>query len=205
MDGFDERPEGSHQKVVCLVGRNKKVLELGCGKGYVSERLKQNGCRVTGIEISGDNAKQARRHCEKVIVGNVETMKMPFRQNTFDAILSGDVLEHLHEPKAALEKVMPFLKDDGVIIVSLPNIANWKIRLKLLLGKFDYADWGIMDRTHLRFFTRKTARKLLEDAGYTIMYEDYVPSFPFPVFKKLLSRSNPNAFAYQFIFAARKS
>ena len=71
MNGFDERKDGSHQKVVNLVGKNKVVLELGCGKGYVSERLKQNGCKVTGIDISKENVSRAKKFCDKVIVGNV--------------------------------------------------------------------------------------------------------------------------------------
>ena len=96
------------------------------------------------------------------------------------------------------------LAENGFIVVSIPNIANWKVRLKLLLGKFDYREEGIMDKTHLRFFTKKTAVRLIEKAGYKIEKEEFVPSFPFPFFKKPLSRINPNAFAFQFIFSATK-
>lgn len=205
MNGFDERKEGSHQKAVNLAGKNKVVLELGCGKGFVSERLKKNGCMITGIDIAPKDIARARKFCDRVLVGNIETMKLPFKQRTFDVVMFGDVLEHLYEPRATLEKVIPFLKDNGTIVVSLPNVANWKVRLKLLFGKFDYSEWGIMDKTHLKFFTRKTARNLLKEAGFVIVKEDHVPSFPFPFFKNILSKLNPNAFAYQFIFVAKKS
>ena len=93
MNGFDERKDGSHQKVVNLVGKNKVVLELGCGKGYVSERLKQNGCKVTGIDISKKDVARAKKFCDKVIVGNVETIKLPFKPETFDVVIFGDVLD----------------------------------------------------------------------------------------------------------------
>lgn len=201
---FDERAEGAHQRMVRLVGSNKKVLEIGSGQGFVSERLNRNGCTVTAIEIDGEKAEQARKFCKTVLVGNVENMDLPLKEGSFDAILFGDVLEHLKEPEATLKKLKPFLSENGFIVVSLPNIANWKVRLKLLLGKFDYAERGIMDRTHLKFFTRKTARELIEQAGYSIERSEFVPSFPFPLFKKRLSRIDPNAFAFQFIFSAKK-
>ena len=204
MNGFDERNTGSHQKLVKLVGKNKRVLEMGCGKGFVSQRLKQNGCIITAIEIDKKNAEAAKRFCEKVFIGNIETMKPNFKPKSFDVITFGDVLEHLYNPANVLQQVKPFLKDDGLLIVSIPNIANWKARLKLLFGKFDYEAQGIMDKTHLRFFTRKTARNLLEETGFKIVKSDFVPSFPFPFFKKYLAKINPSLFAFQFIFAAKK-
>ena len=204
MEGFDENLGNSHQRVVRLTGRDKKVLEVGSGPGFVSERLKQNGCKVTAIEIDPEKGKQAEKFCEKVLVGNVEEMTFPFKKESFDAILFGDVLEHLKSPETLLKKLKQFLKKDGFIVVSLPNIANWKVRLKLLSGKFDYADWGILDRTHMRFFTRKTAKKLIEEAGFEIVEQEYVPSFPSPVLKKPLSKANPNMFAFQFLFKAKK-
>jgi len=202
--GFDERKCGAHQMMVRLVGQNKRVLEVGCGKGFVSERLKQQGCIVTGIELNEEHAKRAERFCERLVVGNVESMKLDFKPNSFDVLLFGDVLEHLHNPEKVLRKLKASLNDNGLIVASIPNIGNWKIRLGLLLGKFDYQDWGILDRTHLHFFTGKTARQLLEKAGYRIVKKEFVPSFPLPFLKSELARLNPNMFAFQFVFAARK-
>ncbi len=204
MNGFNESRHGAHRKMVELVGKGKAVLELGCGEGFVSERLQRNQCVVTAVELDKRKAERAKGHCKEIIVGDVETAKLGFKQNSFDAILFGDVLEHLLQPAEVLRKMGQFLKKDGRVIVSIPNIANWKIRLQLLFGGFDYREQGILDKTHLHFFTRKTARQLIEGAGYKIVEEDFVPSFPFPFFKPLLAKINPNAFAFQFIFAAKK-
>jgi len=204
MSGFDENPVNAHQRMVRLIGRNKRVLEVGSGPGFVSKRLKQNGCDVFAVEIDPEKAKDAKKFCEKVFVGNIEEIKLALSKQSFDVILFGDVLEHLKNPEETLLKLKDFLKKDGRIIVSLPNIANWKIRLKLGFGKFDYEDWGILDKTHLRFFTRKTARKLIEDAGFEIEKEEHVPSFPSPFLKEPLSKLNPNMFAFQFLFVAKK-
>jgi len=205
MNGFDERAEGSHQKVVNLVGKGKIVLEIGCGEGFVSEQLRKKGCVITGIEIDGKSAKRAKKFCKKVLVGNIEEVKLNFAKESFDVILFGDVLEHLFDPEAVLKKLRPFLAKNGKIVVSLPNIANWKIRLGLLKGQFDYTDWGILDKTHIRFFTRKRAKNLIKEAGFRIVEEDFVPSFPAPFLKKYFAKIRPSAFAFQFIFAAKKA
>lgn len=202
--GFDENESGSHSKMVRLVGNNKRVLEIGCGIGAVTERLKRNGCTVCAIELNAKDAKLAKEFCDQIDVGNIETINLKFPKKSFDVITFGDVLEHLYDPQATLERIKPFLKDDGLVITSIPNIANWKIRLKLLFGKFDYTDHGILDKTHVKFFTRKTARELFESAGYEIVKSDYVRSFPSPILKNQLSKINTNLFAFQFLFAAKK-
>jgi len=204
MAGFDENPRNAHQRMVRLVGNDKRVLEIGSGPGLVSERLARNGCNVYAVEIDPEKAEQAKKFCKAVFVGNVEEMELALSRESFDVILFGDVLEHLQHPEHTLERLKRFLKKDGRIVVSLPNVANWKVRAKLAAGKFEYEDWGILDRTHLRFFTRKTARKLIEDAGFEIDREEFVPSFPLPFLKAQLSRINPNMFAFQFLFAAKK-
>ena len=204
MNGFDKRTDGAHQKMIKLVGKGKLVLEIGCGKGFVSEQLRKKGNVITGIEIDKKSAKRAKKFCKKVLIGNIEEMKLNFAKESFDVILFGDVLEHLFDPEAVLKKLKPFLAKNGKIIVSLPNIANWKIRLLLLRGKFDYTDWGILDKTHIRFFTRKRARNLIRGAGFRIEEEDFVPSFPAPFLKKYFAKIRPSAFAFQFIFAAKK-
>lgn len=205
MNGFDERMEGAHQKMVRLVGKGKLVLEIGCGKGFVSEQLRKNGCAVTGIEIDKESAKKAKRFCKSVLVGNVEEMKLDFVKESFDVILFGDVLEHLLDPKAVLKKLRPFLVREGKIVVSLPNVANWKIRLGFLVGKFGYTEWGILDKTHVRFFTMKSARDLLKEAGFRVVEEDFVPSFPLPFLKAFFAKIRPSVFAFQFVFVAKKA
>lgn len=204
MNGFDARQGSAHMRMVRLVGNGKRVLEVGCGSGFVSEQLKRNGCTVTGIELDPERAAMAKKFCSKILIGNVEEMALDFPKESFDVILFGDVLEHLFGPEAVLRKVRPFLAEGGLLVASIPNVANWKIRLLLLKGSFDYTDWGILDRTHMRFFTRKSAKSLIEKAGFDIVAEEFVPSFPFPCLKSRLAGLNRSWFSYQFIFAAKK-
>ncbi len=212
---FDPRPFGSHVSVLRLVGVNKRVLEVGCFSGYFSERLRDNGCAVVGIEIDARAAEMAKEYCENVIVGDLETMdSLPYPRASFDFILFADVLEHLKDPLRALVKLRSWLRDDGHIVCSIPNVAHIYVRLNLLLGRWDYEDIGLMDRTHLRFFTRSTARKLVEDAGFSIEEQEYsswIPYFRIRTYRKLaglghaLTRLFPGLLAFQFILKAKKA
>ena len=158
------------------VGFDKKVLEFGCSTGYVSKILKERGCAVTGIEIDGEAAKKAEAYCERVIVGDIENLdyNRQLGNEKFDVALFGDILEHLKDSKTILLKVKDFLKENGYIAISIPNIAHWSIRLDLLCGRFDYQEMGILDDTHLRFFTKRSIVNLLESSGYFVDSIDYV-------------------------------
>lgn len=194
-----------HSMCVKLTGKNKRVLEIGCATGYISERLKAQGCYVVGVEIDKNAAKIAKEICDKVIEGDIETIELP--PDKFDVITCIDVLEHLKNPKAVLEKVTYNLKENGIIIISVPNIANWKIRLNLLLGNFNYTETGILDETHLRFFTYKTIKELIDSSGLKVIYEDISPSFPFPFpvdIKYKLAKHLKTLFAFQFVFVCKK-
>ena len=212
---FDPRPFGSHLSVLRLVGKNKRVLEVGCSSGYFSKRLRDNGCAVIGIEIDPRSAEMAKEYCEDVIIGDVETMdRLPYPKASFDLILFADVLEHLKDPLHVLVKLSSWLRDDGHIVCSIPNVAHIYVRLNLLLGRWDYEDIGLMDKTHLRFFTRSTARKLVEDAGFSIEeleYSSWIPYFRIRKYRKLaglehaLTKLLPGLLAFQFILKAKKT
>jgi len=203
---FDSCVDNSHYKIVKAIGKNKTVLDVGCGDGPIAEELIKNGCKVLGIEIDIKKAMMVigASYCSHVQVGDVETIKLEYKLNYFDVILFGDILEHLKNPLNTLKKLKPFLKENGKIIVSLPNIVYWKSRLKIFLGRFDYEEYGMFDKTHLRFFTQKTARKLIENAGFEITKIDYVPSFPFPIMKEQITKIFCTLFAFKFIFEAGK-
>jgi 2-polyprenyl-3-methyl-5-hydroxy-6-metoxy-1,4-benzoquinol methylase len=129
----------------------------------------QRGCRVTGIELSESAAVAARLVCDQVICGDLEnSATWNAVVGPFDAVICTDVLEHLKEPGLALSRIRPLLRENGRLIVALPNIAHYTIRLALLRGRFDYTEFGILDSTHLRFFTRESALRLLEAAGYKV-------------------------------------
>lgn len=161
---------GTHACLLNLVGFNKTVLEVGCNTGYLSRVMQQRGCQVTGVEVDEAAARLARPFCRRVIVGDVERLdwKMLLGGELFDVITFGDVLEHLRAPEAVLNQLRDYLAPAGYIVVSLPNIAHGSVRLSLLLGRFDYASLGVLDETHLRFYTRETAQQLLASGGFEI-------------------------------------
>lgn len=204
---YYDNPYGSQKKSVELIGKNKIVLEVGCSTGYVSSKLKENNCQVYGIELEQNDAEIAREHCVDVLNIDIEkTETLPYAPEQFDVIIFGDVLEHLRSPETILNKLKQYLKAGGYIVVSLPNITYWSIRMKILMGKFEYTDNGILDSTHVRFFNYKSAIELLEKSGYRIIKKDYVPPTIFPItrFCYFFTRFFPNLLAFQFIFVAVK-
>jgi len=173
--------------------RDASILDVGCGFATTSERLRRLGNRVTGIESSGVAATTAAERLDEVIESDLrelDRVSQRIGSRKFDVIVFADVLEHLDWPLPVLKAYLQFLAPGGSVMVSLPNVGLWSMRLSLLAGRFDYADTGVLDRTHLRFFTRKTARRMIEDAGLTITRRTYNPGMvrPFvPLAKKLLS------------------
>ena len=163
-------PMTAHALVLWLVGRNKSVLEIGPASGYLSRCFVDAGCRVTGIEADPEAASRADHPDIQFIYGSVEEEEV-LRQirGTFDVVVLADVLEHLRWPEQTLLRVRSFLNPGGYAVVSLPNIANWKTRIDLLLGRFEYREEGIMDRTHLRFFTKRSAEAMILAAGYEVL------------------------------------
>lgn len=155
-----------HADVVRMVDAGSRVLELGPATGYMSRVLVDRGCTVVGIEVDPKMAERAAEFCERVIVGDLDTLDLAAElgDERFDAIVAADVLEHLKDPLAALTRLRPFLKPDGCLVVSVPNVAHGSVRLALLSGHFDYSEIGLLDSTHLRFFTRETLEQLLDDA-----------------------------------------
>jgi 2-polyprenyl-3-methyl-5-hydroxy-6-metoxy-1,4-benzoquinol methylase len=195
-------------KLLELVGPAGRVLDVGCSTGYLAERLQQRGATVVGLDMDERSAELARRFCTDVLVGDIETMELPFESGSFDAILCGDLIEHLRDPQALLARLRPLLRPGGRLVLSTPNIANWAMRLGLLFGRFRYTEWGILDKTHTHFFTRKTLRECLEAAGYRIEVFDYtvpVPVLSTPRVEAIahrVGRLRPSLLAYQFVVAA---
>ena len=205
---FNPRPHGGHRKLLALLGDPDRVLDVGCSSGYLAERLQARGVSVVGLEMDETAAEYARRFCEAVHVGDVETMELPFEPASFDAVLCGDLIEHLRDPQAFLARVRPLLRPRGRCVLSTPNVANWSVRLSLLFGRFRYTERGILDRNHTHFFTRKTLRESLEAAGYRIAEFDF--TVPVPVLSTpraeavahAVGRLRPSLFAFQFVVAA---
>jgi 2-polyprenyl-3-methyl-5-hydroxy-6-metoxy-1,4-benzoquinol methylase len=160
----------SHDYVRRWVGTGQRVLDVACGDGQLAEELTRAGNRVSGIDIVAEpkHAGIMEQYVRCDLADGMEPAVEQLGDARFDCILLMDILEHLPEPERVLRACRKLLAPQGQIIVSVPNIANVTIRARLLMGRFEYADRGILDRTHLRFYTRKSSRRLLRNTGYEI-------------------------------------
>lgn len=149
----------------------QNYLDVGCAAGLLGKALKEvnKEAEIIGIEMNSAYAKKAEEYLDRVIIGNVEKLDLTSLGKKFDCIIYGDILEHLYEPRAILEKHKNLLSKDGEIVLSVPNVQFAGVILSLIFGNWNYKDSGILDKTHLRFFTKKTVKKLLKDAGFEIV------------------------------------
>jgi len=162
-------PHSSHSVILRWLGegRGRKLLDVGAADGLLSRRLTELGWRVTAIEGDPALAQAGARYCERMITLNLDR-EIPVGEGPFDVIVYGDVLEHLVDPLRILVELDRSLAPGGFVVISVPNIAHLWIRLLLLFGRFDYLDRGILDHSHLRFFTERSLRAMLTDAGLLI-------------------------------------
>ena len=162
-------PHSSHSVILSLLESGTgRVLDVGAAKGYIAAVLRQRGFTVVGIEGDPSLAREAANHCDQLFVLDLDG-PMPEIEGDFDYIIYGDILEHLKNPLEVLLKLNRKLRPGGSVIISLPNIANIYVRLQLLMGRFEYSDRGILDRTHLRFFTRKSFCDFLAAGGLSVV------------------------------------
>lgn len=210
----------SHDYARRMTGSGKEVLDLGCGEGFLAAELARAGNRVTAVDCR--EQASLRAPLERYVRADLEqagwAQKLDGKR--FDRILLLDVLEHLRQGGRVLAECRPLLREGGAAIISLPNVANIAVRLSLLFGHFDYRERGILDRGHLRFFTRRTARRFVVENGYEIVQErtTVIPldlalgleasgrlhrwlNLALASVTKLL----PGLFGYQFVFLARPS
>jgi 2-polyprenyl-3-methyl-5-hydroxy-6-metoxy-1,4-benzoquinol methylase len=147
---------------------SRAVLDVGCSRGATAQVLRQRGVEwILGIEPDPDDAAAAARSCDRGLPVRLDDVREDF-PGRFDAVLFGDVLEHLGDPTQALVRVRPWLSPRGVVVASLPNVGHWSVIADLLAGRFDYVPYSILSGTHLRFFTRRTAQDLFEACGFRV-------------------------------------
>ena len=164
------RVNNSHSFVVQLVGTGKSVLELGAASGHVTRVLISNGNRVTAVESDGASSQSLSEVATEVLIRDLDWLSLSedLRGRTFDVIVASDVLEHTKRPELVLAQLHSLLAPNGFVIVSLPHIAHGDVRLALLSGQFPYSDRGLLDKTHLRFFSRSTILELFSSAGFKV-------------------------------------
>ena len=168
--------------VVQFVGHSKRVLDIGCGPGTITKILAlKNQCKVTGLECDPEAIARVTPYCDTVIQADLNSPEWPCclnRLDRFEVIVAADVLEHLYDPWHTLIQMAPLLTSAGYMVISLPHIGHASILSCLLSGNFEYRDWGLLDRTHIRFFCLKNIEDLFSQAALKIVDVKYVLKSP---------------------------
>jgi 2-polyprenyl-3-methyl-5-hydroxy-6-metoxy-1,4-benzoquinol methylase len=211
-------PHSSHSIILRWLGEGngRRALDVGAADGLLSRHLTTRGWRVTALEADAGAAARGAAHCERMVVADLDRALPPL-DGPFDAIVCGDVLEHLVEPRRVLGQLARLLAPRGRLVLSIPNVAHLWIRLSLLCGKFEYTERGILDRTHLRFFTARTVGELLATAELSVVRRTVTP-VPLPQViparwhgawldrvhgaSALAARALPRLLGYQFVVLA---
>jgi 2-polyprenyl-3-methyl-5-hydroxy-6-metoxy-1,4-benzoquinol methylase len=176
-------------------GLRGRVLDVGCGRGQLGAAIRSLGWEVWGIEAAGEACPAARARLDRLIEADLHDHDRIERELSgagFAGLLFSDVLEHLYDPRAVLESYLRFVHPGGRVFVSVPNVLVWTNRLRMLFGRFDYSDTGALDRTHIRFFTFRTARELVRASGCAVERTASTPHLAraiLPALKWLLGRS----------------
>ena len=212
FDPQKAHPQDAHSILMRLVPRGTRVLELGCASGYLSGYMERTlGCRVTGLEFDPAATAIAATRCSEVHTVDLDTpnaLDIAASSAPYDVLFAAAVLEHLKQANTILQTAHHLLKPNATLIVSLPNIAHWSMRLQLLLGRFDYQDYGIMDKTHVHLYTLKTGRALLEQNGFKVDDVYIAGSGLQNIATALLGDKTPlvlpNLLAYELIYVAHK-
>lgn len=182
------------------------VMDLGCASGRLGRDLLEAGKagRIVGVEIFEPAAGQAMRHYDAVHVGDIETLELDY-EGYFDVVVCGDILEHLREPDRILGKIRRWLKDEGLLVCCVPNLRNWKIIMDLtFMGEWRYAGCGILDQTHLRFFTARSFKRMLHDNSFGVVYQGFIYGPKAAAFDRATLGLFQEFFGYQILMSARK-
>jgi SAM-dependent methyltransferase len=184
--------------ILAALPRGLRVLDVGCGSGvHGAELFRLHGHQVVGVDHSEASIAKATARLAEAYVADVTRPDLyPFQgRRLFDVVLFSDMLEHLADPLDVLMRHYQLLAPGGQILISLPNVAIWDVRLALLLGQFEYGDTGTLDRTHLRFFTRRSFRRFLGEAGLVVSRNRITPGIlrPLvPLIKRIYAKGSGN-------------
>ena len=209
------RPNDAHGISLQLVGQGKTVLELGAASGHVTKALKSLNNTVTAVERDARFSESLSAIADEVIITDLDWLDLRERLSgkKFEVVLAGDVLEHCSKPELVLLQIHDLLTPDGYVVISLPNIAHGDVRLSLLTGTFDYSETGLLDRTHLRFFTRSSIHTFLSQSHFQVeavfastasigTTELGPPNAEIPIEAVQFVQKDPDALVYQYIVKA---
>ena len=200
--------------------RGKRILDVGCAAGELGRALKQAGAReVVGIERASEAATLAKESLDRVFVSDVENISLPVDDEGFEYIIFADILEHTADPWSVLGSYRRYLKPDGCVVASIPNIRFYAVIARLIFNRWDYRESGILDHTHLRFFTLPTIKEMFARSGYRItrvdskyrLFEDQsrigrIGAFANRWFCRLIARLPwRHFFTFQYLVVARKA
>jgi SAM-dependent methyltransferase len=193
--------------ITLVEGEPKSILDIGCAKGltgrYFKERFRAQ--RVVGVEKNLDAAEEAKKNLDEVHILDLNYQPLPVEDHHFDLIILGDILEHLIDPEKLLKEVYSKLAPDGQVIISLPNIRNWRVLCELVFkGDWRYREKGILDKTHLKFFTLKSARRMIEEADFKIIRQHGRLRYPEKILNILTLNLFRNFLLNQHYFLLKK-
>lgn len=207
----DREPHAARREMLERVNHGSTVLDVGCWSGAAGMFLsRQRSVTIDGVEPEDTMAERASGHYRTVYRSTIEHALdelIADRHRAYDAILFLDVLEHLTDPRQVLASCVELLRPGGRALVSIPNVAHWSVRWELLRGRWRYRNHGLLDRTHLRFFTKSTAIELARAAGWQVTWQDFCIDQP-PLLRLSEPRLRvfawwPTLFAVQFVLELR--
>lgn len=212
----------TQQRIIDSVGSGKRVLEIGAATGYMTYEFKKNGCKVDVVEIDKKAAASLKKIADKVIFQSIEDTKVfDSLSSDYEFIVLADVLEHLVDTGRVLQKLKEIAGVNTKLLVSLPNIACWPMRKQLFFkGDFEYQESGLLDKTHLHFYTHNSFPKMLSQFGWEVLgiegivvilpFENKIKSIPFlgkslvNAIKSFLKKNFPNLAIYHMLAVAKK-
>lgn len=215
-DEFNNNEFETHRLALRVISDNSRVLDMGCATGYMAKELAKKSCKTWGVDNDPEAVKKADEYCEETALCDLNKCKrIPFERNGFDYVLMLDVIEHLTNPENILSAIRENIKKDGRLIISTPNFAHASVRWMMARGKLEYTETGMMDRTHVHFYTRQSFEETLSRAGYRV--DCMIPTngmTKVPALRKFTDRINPKwqyritslwptMFAYQWIAVAQ--
>jgi 2-polyprenyl-3-methyl-5-hydroxy-6-metoxy-1,4-benzoquinol methylase len=211
---LDMESVNSLSMILKRIKKESLILEFGPANGRMTKYMKETlGCKIYAVELDEKSANDTRIYCEEILTGDIEQYKWLelYKDIKFDYIIFADVLEHLYWPEKVLNSSKKLLESDGSILISIPNISHNSILIELFNDRFTYHDTGLLDNTHIRFYTKKSFKNVLKKLNFTVLYEETVYCEPkksefmvdynnIPNALATLLKQRPEGEAYQYIY-----